>query len=133
MTVLPGRGTDAFTTAIEVRDALRQHRDESAYRLVIQLADDLAAVHGAERVAATVARPAPCGDVRYDAFLAGVVETRLDDEDLPHPVWLSETATLDTPWHVAQRTTGSARIADETPLPLRRRGVLIDAAELISA
>ena len=47
ITVLPGRGTDAFETASEVREAIRQRNEDRAYRLIIQLADDLHGVHGA--------------------------------------------------------------------------------------
>jgi hypothetical protein len=96
------------------------------------LADDLEGLHGAERVAACVARPAPSEDVRFDAFIAGVVETRLDAEALPHPVWLRSAASLQTPWWVDRYTAGSDWVVAATPSALRRRGVFVDAAELVS-
>lgn len=132
LAVVPYRGVDAFETGAAIRRALRTSDEDAAYRAVIQLADDLAALHGAERVAATVAPPAPSGDDRYDAFLAGVIETRLDAESLPHPQWLKDVPPLTSPWFVDSWTSGSARVAAATPEPLRRRGVLIDAAELES-
>jgi len=132
LAVVPIRGVDTFETGATIRRAIREPNDDHAYRAVIQLADDLAALHGAERVAATVTAPPPSGDDRYDAFLAGVVETRLDAESLPHPQWLKDAPSLTSPWFVDSWTSGSARVAAATPEPLRRRGVLIDAAELES-
>ena len=135
LTVLPGAGLDAIHAGEHVRSSLADGADsaeERAYRYVIQLADDLEALHGAERVAACVAPPAPTGDPRFDAFIAGVVETRLAAEALPHPVWLSTVAELPSPWWVDRYTAGSHQVAAATPPALRRRGVLIDAAELVS-
>ena len=132
LAVLPGGGTDAFATGVAVRAAIEDGREERAYRLVIQLADDLAQVHGAERVAATVASPPSSGDVRYDAFLAGVVEVRLDAEHLPQPSWLEHAPVLQEPWYVDSWAEGDGRVTAATPPALRRRGVHIDAAELVS-
>ena len=133
LTVLPGVGLDVIGASDEVRSALAGGDEDRAYRFVIQLADDLASLHGAERVAACVAPPVPSDDERFDAFIAGVVETRLDAEHLPHPVWLEHIAPLTNPWWVDHYTAGLDWVAASTPPPLRRRGVLIDAAELISA
>jgi transcriptional regulator with XRE-family HTH domain len=100
VTVLP---TQAGNVA-DAADACRQHlavgSEEGAYRAVIQLADWLASEHGAERVALTVTPPAPTGDRRYDAFIAGVVEHRLSEESLPYPKWLPTSAKLAEQWFV---------------------------------
>jgi hypothetical protein len=133
LAVLPGTGLDAIGTADHVRAALVGSDEDRAYRFVIQLADDLERLHGAERVAACVAPPATSGDARFDAFIAGVVETRLDAEALPHPIWLNPAALLPTPWWVDRYTAGLDWVAEATPPSLRRRGVIIDAAELVSA
>lgn len=134
LAVLPGRGTDVFSIGIALRDAVEADKGDRAYRLVIQLADDLERLHGAERVAATVAPPAPSGDARYDAFVAGIVEARLDAEQLPHPLWLAGAPRLSSPWYVDGWSAVTGRkIEDATPPALRRRGVFIDAAELDSA
>lgn len=132
LAILPGVGLDAISAADDVRSALTSSTEDHAYRIVIQLADDLEAVHGAERVAACVAPPATTGDLRFDAFIAGVVETRLDAEALPHPTWLADAAVLPSPWWVDRYTAGADWVAEATPPALRRRGVLIDAAELVS-
>lgn len=132
LAALPGVGLDALSAADHVRTALNDGNEERGYRFVIQLADDLEAIHGAERVAACVSRPCPTGDARFDALIAGVAETRLDAEALPHPVWLSSAPVLTSPWWVNPYSEGSELVAAATPPALRRRGVLVDAAELVS-
>lgn len=133
LTVIPTRGVTAADAAESVVEYLATHNEDGPYRSVIQLADDLAREHGAERVALTVTPPQPTGDIRYDAFIAGVVETRLDEERLPHPVWLATAARLNPPWFVDPWSTGDPPTIEATPDPLRERGVIIDAAELVSA
>ena len=106
--------------------------EDGAYRAVIQLADDLAREHGAERVALTVAPPPPTGDERFDAFIAGVVDFRLAAERLPRPKWLTDGPRLDSPWFVDRWSIGNSSVIEATPPQLRTRGVIIDAAELAS-
>lgn len=85
VTVLPTQAGSVADAADACRQYLVAGSEDGAYRAVIQLADLLGSEHGAERVALTVASPAPTGDVRYDAFIAGVVEHRLSEESLPYP------------------------------------------------
>lgn len=132
LAALPGVGLDALSTSEHVRTALTAGDENRAHRVVIQLADDLTALSGAERVAACVAPPGPTGDRRFDALLAGVVETLLDIESLPHPIWLRSAAVLDVPWWVDPTTEGSDLVVAATPPALRERQVIIDAAELAS-
>jgi transcriptional regulator with XRE-family HTH domain len=111
---------------------LRVGHADGPYRAVIQLADDLAREHGAERVALVVVPPPRTGDDRYDAFIAGVVELRLDEESLPHPRWLADAAKLNQYWYVDESSVDDPGVIDRTPGPLRARGVIIDAVELAS-
>ena len=133
LAVLPTNAGTAADTALACANYLHGDSYEGAYRSVIQLADWLASEHGAERVALVVAPPAPTGDRRFDAFLAGVVEHRLDEERLPHPRWLASAEVLDEPWSVDEwADIGDEALVAATPAALRRRGVLIDATELAS-
>jgi transcriptional regulator with XRE-family HTH domain len=95
-------------------------------RIVLQLADDLAREHGAQRVALTVAPPAPTGDLRLDAFIAGLTEHRLNQEHLPLPRWIADAARLDAPWTPAGVTP------DHAVPELAARGVLVDHTDLTS-
>jgi transcriptional regulator with XRE-family HTH domain len=128
LTVLPTRSDTVAAAAGAVARAVRDHQpDTTRVRIVLQLADDLAREHGAERVALTVAPPAPTGDPRLDAFIAGLTEHRLNDEHLPHPRWLAHAAQLDDPWT-------PAGIAPDHAVPeLEARGVLVDHTDLTSA
>lgn len=132
LTVLP---THSGCVA-EAADLCRQHlaagSEEGAYRAVIQLADWLAHEHGAERVALTVTPPAPTGNPRYDAFIAGVVEHRLLEESLPQPKWLATSTRLEERWCVDAVSANDPRVESSTPTALSARGVIIDAAELVS-
>jgi transcriptional regulator with XRE-family HTH domain len=133
LAVLPGRSGTAADAAESIAALLATGSGDGPYRVVIQLADDLAAEHGAERVALAVAPPPPTGDIRFDALLAGVVEVRLNEERLPHPRWLATAAHLDSLWYVDEHSQGDAHTVTATPAELLARGVILDAAELVSA
>jgi transcriptional regulator with XRE-family HTH domain len=132
LTVSPSFGATAAEAADTVAEFLVIGNEDGAYRTVIQLADDLAREHGAERVGLTIAPPPATRDERYDAFIAGVVEVRLAEEGLPHPKWLIEGIPLVDLWFVDEWSVGNPATIASTPLPLRRRGVIVDAAELES-
>ena len=132
LTVLPTQSATVAETAQDCARWFKAGHEDGPYRAVIQLADDLAGEHGAERVALTVAPPVPTGDERFDAFIAGVTEHRLDEEDLPHPRWLATAACLDDLWFVDDSSINGQATIDATPPALRRRGVIINAEELVS-
>lgn len=132
LTVIPTRSATVADAADLIAAGLATRNDDVPFRAVIQLADDLAREHGAERVVLTVTPPRATGDVRFDAFLAGVVELRLDEERLPHPKWLTTAPRLVEPWFVADWLEGDHVTVNATPTQLRARGVIIDAAELVS-
>ena len=132
LAVLPSTRATAAGTADAVRHAIDRHDEDTAYRIVIQLADDLARETGAERVALCVTPPPPTGDVRFDAFIAGVVEHRLGQSRLPIPKWLANAARLSVDWHV-DPSTANHETAAATPRALLKRGVIIADVELASA
>lgn len=132
LTAIPTlRVTAAETADLTSRDLHAGHLD-AAYRNVIQLADDLAAEHGALRLALTICPPPPTGDTRFDAWIAGLVEWRLDTEGLAHPPWLAAAPSLGEYWWIDEFTAGDESVIEATPDPLRARGVIIDEAELTS-
>ena len=133
LTVIPTRSATVADAADLVTAGLAAQNEDAPFRAVIQMADDLAREHGAERVVLTVNPPRSTGDVRFDAFLAGVVELRLDEERLPHPKWLAKAPRLAEQWFVADWLEGDQVTINATPTQLRARGVIIDAAELVSA
>ena len=114
--------------------AVDEGDEATAFREVIQVSDDLAAAGGAVRVALAVAPAVPCGDARYDALLAGVVEYWLLADRLPRPEWLAEPAwTLAEPWDVEPVPALRAAARRATPRPIARHGVFLAASELASS
>jgi transcriptional regulator with XRE-family HTH domain len=134
LAAIPTERTPVAEHADSIAELLAQGDERRAYRNAIQIADDLAAEHGAERVALAVAPPPTTNDDRFDALIAGITELRLRDEQLPLPAWLrNDTRTLSAQWFVDRYAIDDPAVVAATPEPLRRRGVVLDPAELISA
>jgi len=130
LTVLPTSARTAADWADFIYEELRSTRrsEEVAFRALIGLSDDLASVTKAVRVALCVTPPAPCGDLRFDAAIAAIVEHHLSTSRLPLPEWVRERSrTLKAPWVVSPYT-------DLTTVPksFQRHGVLLAASELES-
>jgi transcriptional regulator with XRE-family HTH domain len=131
LAVLPTRSHTVADVADAVYVALRRGDRVRAFRLLVQLNDDLASESGAIRVALTVTPPAPVGDVRYDAYLAALVEHHLTIDRLPVPAWVRQPdRVLTEPWRV-DRSAGP-ELEAHTPPAFRRHRVFVDAAELVS-
>jgi transcriptional regulator with XRE-family HTH domain len=130
LAVLPTRRRTVAAAAEAIYDALRAGNEARAYRELVQINDDLAAEHGALRVALTVTPPAPVGDERYDAFIAALVEHHLEQDRLPIPEWTSDQwRRVRAPWIVDEY--GDASWA-ASPAAFRRRNIVLSADELAS-
>lgn len=132
LAVLPTRESTAADAADHVTELLRDGKDGRAYRAVLAFHDGLIRSDPAVRVALVVVPPALVGDRRWDALIAAVVE--FDLHGLPKPQWLNEPERVTDAWFVDQKAPAAiqAQIKASTPAPFRRRGVLIDRAELAS-
>lgn len=129
---IPYRGLTAAETSLRVRRALASSADDDAFRLVIQLADDLQSIAGADRLGPVLTTPATTKSQEYDNLIAGIVETRLDDEQLPFPGWLANISPLRTEWKVDADNPDDDGLRQATPPRLATRGVLLSARELLS-
>ena len=130
---IPTRRSDVSTVSLQIGAALAQNDAATAVRHFIQLNDDLAAEHGAIRVALTVSEPVSTGSKRWDAALSGLAAYRLADEHLPEPFWVTDPSRqLRKAW-----TFGSGRYdvsvpRENVPAAFLDRGVLIDRETLES-
>ncbi|MHB1599735.1 MAG: helix-turn-helix domain-containing protein [Acidimicrobiales bacterium] len=130
LVVLPTAARSAADWADHLYQELRSTRrsDSFAVRVLIGLSDDLASVSKPLRVALCVAPPAPCGDARFDAAIAAVVDHYLSVDRSPVPSWVREPSrVLTEPWVVSPHTDPA-----DAPRAFRRHGVLLAASELAS-
>ncbi|MFY9782954.1 MAG: helix-turn-helix transcriptional regulator [Acidimicrobiales bacterium] len=129
--LLPTVRSSAATWADFIYEELRsaRHSEGVAFRALIGLSDDLEAVPGPLRVALCVAAPPLCGDARFDAAVAAIVEYHLTKDALPLPEWVGESSrVLSESWAVSPYTDLA-----EVPAAFQRHGVLLAESELASA
>jgi transcriptional regulator with XRE-family HTH domain len=133
LSLLPTRLRPVWKAADRVRAALDEGDTRTAQREVIQLSDDLQRAEPATRVALAIAPPTSTGNQRYDALIAAVVDLLLSRDNLPRPVWLDDDLrALSEPWDFepVAKLREAARAA--TPEAVRRHGIYLDPAELVS-
>jgi transcriptional regulator with XRE-family HTH domain len=113
--------------AVRLASLLRQ--DPGAIeKSLVQIADDLAAVDGATRVALCVTPPAPTKSPAIDAVLAGLVELVLSRDGLPTPEWVFESdRSYGDGWDLVAVPGLRDAARATTPDPFRRRNVFIPA------
>lgn len=130
LVVLPTAARPAAEWADYLYQELRSESrsDAFAVRVLVGLSDDLASVSKPLRVALSVAPPAPCGDARFDAAIAAVVDHYLSRDRSPVPSWVREPSrVLRDPWIVSPHTDPA-----DVPAAFRRHGVLLAVSELAS-
>lgn len=121
----------AASAALAIHSHLRASHYSNAFREVVQLLNDLDGVTP-EHAQQMVAEPPPLADERYDALLAGAVEWKLNQLNLPMPPWVQERKPLASPWWVYEPLTGDGSVEEATPEELRRRRVFVEERDLIS-
>lgn len=134
LAVLPTQAPTASTVAQAIRSDLADRgpgAEERTFRALLVLSDGLSTATDPIKVALAVTPPAPTGDLRFDAAIAGIVEHHLERNGLPLPEWVREPArSLTDTW--TPDPYADADVASDTPTALRRHGVLLAAAELAS-
>lgn len=128
--------TRGRVTAARAADAITQAvNPQAAYRIFLQLANDLEAASAFDRVILVAEQPAATG-TRWDDAIAGLVEWFLERGGAPVPDWvLHRSGDADTIWEPQRTDVPLAVHADirRAPEPLSRRGIAIEAEELIVA
>lgn len=130
---IPTVRDDAAGIGEAIGQALDSGDEQRAFRLFIQLSDDLAAEHGAVRFALGIAEPPPTGRKQWDAALAALVAHHFDAEGLPLPSWAnSSDRILERAWTPGDEYTVPPP-AHRVPQEFLARRVLIDEDTLASA
>jgi len=107
--------------------------DSEALRLVIQAVDDYWQLSNPTDFARFFAEPAPTGDSRWDAFLAGLAVHLIRQRGLPTtPAWTrSETRYVTPIWWWGEPALAAYNL-QRTPASMRCRGVIFNADNLVS-
>jgi hypothetical protein len=105
---------------------LVQGLEQDALRLLFGFADDFRGSSRAGRIALLREEPAPTGDARFDAALAGVAELFAGEGAFAAPAWVNGTDRFVEPWwFVASRPAFHAYTLAHTPAVVARHGVFI--------
>jgi len=118
------------TTIAAVASEIASTIAEDDHPMAVRLALDFARLWDREppdRRAALVAQgPLPCGDSRYDALLAAIVEHLCERDGLPAPSWaLDPSRFLETWWFVSGMQRLHATALVQSPISFARRGVFV--------
>jgi transcriptional regulator with XRE-family HTH domain len=105
---------------------LAQGREQDALRLLFGFADDFRGSSRAGQIALLHEEPAPTGDARFDAALAGVAELFAAEGAIVAPAWTNGEGRFVEPWwFVASRPEFHAYTLAHTPALLARHGVFM--------
>ena len=101
-------------------------RERDALRLLFGFADDFRGSSRPGAIELIDQEPAPTGDERFDAALAGVAEFFASERGLAAPSWVDQPGRFVEPfWFVASRPEFEAYTLANTPAAFARHGVLI--------
>jgi hypothetical protein len=122
----PSTRDDIASIASALRLALREGDRERALRDLIQMNDNLVAVHGLMRGVLAVMEPELTGSKLWDAAVAALVAYRLNQEMIPLPPWVhDERRTLKRPRPIKVGRYGIVPPTSEVPAEFLERSVLI--------
>lgn len=132
-----GRREDARVSAAEtsrrVAKALRDDREGDAFRMCLELIDDLMAVTALRVEQLTADAPLLTGASNYDALIAAIVEDRCVGAGAPTPPWVYESTRAVGGWHLTDIASLREDAKRDTPPIFRRHGVFILEDELSRA
>jgi hypothetical protein len=122
------RGTSSLAMIAEtMREDIATGVPESdSVRLLFGFADEFRGSDQAGKAALIADEPAPTGDRKFDAALAGEAEYFADEADLAPPVWVNGVGRFAEPWFfVAGMPAMHAYVLARTPVAFKRHGVFM--------
>ena len=109
-----------------ISEDLSGDRESDAVRLLFGFADDFRGSSRPGRIALIAVEPAPTGEARFDAALAGVAEFFAAEAGISAPAWVNGHLRFVEPWwFVASRPAFDAYTLANTPAVLARHGVFM--------
>jgi transcriptional regulator with XRE-family HTH domain len=109
-----------------IQQDLEGGRERDALRLLFGFADDFRGSSRPGAIELIAQEPAPTGDERFDAALAGVAEFFATEREFTPPGWVDGSNRFVEPlWFVASRPEFDAYTLANTPAAFARHGVLI--------
>jgi hypothetical protein len=113
-------------TATEVAVAVAAGDGATALRLALDFVRVFDSIPVGQRSVSVASSPGACGDDRYDALLAAIVEHVCARDRLPVPGWVEEPSRfLETWWFVAGLRSLHASALVQSPISFARRGVFV--------
>ncbi len=130
---LPTKTPSVSQIALKIGEAISKSQHGRAYRLVIQLSDNLEALSPELCLALSITPPPLTSDRKYDSLIAALVEFHLARSALPIPNWVHEPGRkLEKREAIDNYETNLKQLAERTPKAFLKHNILIDKSEFAS-
>ena len=121
------RGAQSLAELVPtIQDDLGRDREADARRLLFGFADDFRGSSMVGQRSLIAERPAPTGDPRYDAALAGMAEYFAREAQILAPSWVDDPDRFVEPWwFVTDRQAFHAYVMANTPAVFAKHGIFM--------
>ena len=117
----------------EINNALEAKNEKRAFRLFLQINDDLGLLEPAILLTIT-ATPPRIDDFHYSSLVEALVEWHLSRRRLQLPTWINlDASKLPEPWFVDSNESNKAKVRQKTPAAFAKRHIYLSESELQSA
>lgn len=122
------RGALPISTLTEdVAVSLREEGESSAWRRLLDFADDFRGSSVPGKRWLVEGPPGSCGDRRFDAAMAALVEFLCTEAGVAHPSWTDEPERFAEPWWFVSGLAGFEAMAlRDSPISFARHGVFVN-------
>ncbi len=113
--------------ARELRRLLPREGARAGWRRLLDFVDDFRGSPRAGQVWLIEHAPASCGDPRFDAAIAGLVELLCDEAGIDWPRWTDDPKRFAEPWWFVSGLRGfEAAALRDSPVEFKRHGVFVN-------
>ncbi|HVB91951.1 MAG TPA: hypothetical protein VND70_07600 [Acidimicrobiales bacterium] len=106
---------------------IRDEGEKAAWRRLLDFVDDFRGSSVAGKRSLITEQAPLCGNSRFDAALAGIVEYLCTESHLAIPAWTTEPARFAEPWWFVSGQRGYEAMAlRDSPAALSRHGVFVN-------